>query len=752
MTDPTSIDLEIGGMTCASCANRIERRLQRLPGVTATVNYATEVAHVSLPQGTTVADAIRTVEQTGYTAAVPEPEVEPTTSGPKLVTRLVASAVMGAPVLLVSMAPALQFAGWQWVALALTLPIATWGAWPFHRAAAVNLRHGAATMDTLVSLGVIAAVGWSLWALVVGDAGRIGMRMEMQWFGSHGDELYLEVAAIVTAFLLAGRVIEHRAKRSSQQALRSLARLGAKEASVIRDGVESRIPAAELRVGDRFRVVPGEKVAADGVVVEGASAIDASLLTGESLPVEVRAGSEVVGATINGHGVLLVEATRVGADTELSRIASLLERAQEGKADVQRLADRVSQFFVPTVLVLALLALVGWLVLTGDATAAFTAAVATLIIACPCALGLATPTALLAGTTRGAELGILIRDARVLESSRGITAMLVDKTGTVTEGRMRVEEVVAAAGQEAGEALRIAAAVERASEHPIARAIVDAADAAEAHAAGASAGASAGRPMLRATDVQAAPGAGVVGLVDGLPVQVGKPAWLASDWSVSTPAPLAEAFEAAEAKGATALAVAWDGELRAIIAVRDTVKATSRAAVQRLAALGIDVVMLTGDHERAARAVADEVGIERVIAGVSPAEKVEAVREEQAGGDGSRARRVAMAGDGVNDAAALAVADLGLAMGTGTDAAQQAADITLVHGDLAGAADAIALSRRTLRTIRGNLFWAFGYNAAAIPLAMAGLLNPLIAGAAMALSSVFVVLHSLTLRRFSPRA
>ncbi|WP_072313194.1 heavy metal translocating P-type ATPase [Agrococcus sp. Marseille-P2731] len=741
MTD-TTIDLDIGGMTCASCANRIERKLGKLPGVTATVNYATEVAHVSLPEGMTVADAIRTVEQTGYTAAVPEPEAEPTTTGTSLVTRLVASAAMGLPVLLLSMAPALQFAGWQWVALALTLPIATWGAWPFHRAAALNLRHGAATMDTLVSLGVIAAVGWSLWALLVGDAGRIGMRMEMQWFGSHGDELYLEVAAIVTVFLLGGRVIEHRAKRSSQQALRSLARLGAKEASVIRDGVESRIPAAELVVGDRFRVVPGEKVAADGVVVEGASAIDASLLTGESLPVEVRVGSEVVGATINGHGVLLVEATRVGADTELSRIASLLERAQEGKAEVQRLADRVSQFFVPTVLVLSLLALVGWLVLTGDVTAAFTAAVATLIIACPCALGLATPTALLAGTTRGAELGILIRDARVLETSRGITTMLVDKTGTVTEGRMRVESVVAADGEEAAEALRIAAAVERASEHPIARAIVDAADAAAVGGED---------RALRAADVQAAPGAGVVGVVDGRAVQVGKPAWLAAEWAVAAPARLAEAFEAAEAKGATALAIAWDGEMRAIVAVRDTVKATSRAAVERLDALGIDVVMLTGDHERAARAVAAEVGIRRVLAGVTPAQKVDAVREEQARGDGPRPRRVAMAGDGVNDAAALAAADLGLAMGTGTDAAQQAADITLVHGDLAGAADAIALSRRTLRTIRGNLFWAFGYNAAAIPLAMAGLLNPLIAGAAMALSSVFVVLHSLTLRRFSPR-
>ncbi|WP_405217149.1 heavy metal translocating P-type ATPase [Agrococcus sp. Ld7] len=728
----TTIDLEIGGMTCSSCANRIERKLSKLPGVEASVNYATEVARVTLPDGMTIADAIRTVEQTGYSAAVPEPASsdDHDARGASLKTRLIASAILGTPVLLLSMVPLLQFPGWQWVALALTLPVATWGAWPFHRAAAVNLRHGAATMDTLVSLGVIAALGWSLWAMLFGTAGRIGMHMEMRWFGSHGDELYLEVAAIVTVFLLAGRAIEHHTKRSSQQAMRSLARLGAKEASVIRDGAESRIPVGELVVGDRFRVVPGEKIAADGVVVEGASAIDASLLTGESLPVEVTTGSEVVGATINGHGMLVVEATRVGADTELSRIASLLERAQDGKADVQRIADRVSQFFVPTVLVLALLALVGWLVLTGDVTAAFTAAVATLIIACPCALGLATPTALLAGTTRGAELGILIRDARVLESSRGITTMLVDKTGTVTEGRMSVETVTAATGEDADEALRSAAAVERASEHPIARAIVEAA----------------GETQV-ATDVRAAQGAGVVGVVDGRAVQVGKPAWLAADWSVAMPAELAAAFEAAEAKGATALAIAWDGTMRAVVAVRDSVKPSSRAAVERLAKLGIDVVMLTGDHERAARAVADEVGLQRVIAGVSPAQKVDAVRAEQASG-----AKVAMAGDGVNDAAALAAADLGLAMGTGTDAAQQAADITLVHGDLAGAADAIALSRRTLRTIRGNLFWAFAYNVLAIPLAMAGLLNPLIAGAAMAFSSVFVVLHSLTLRRFRPTA
>ncbi|WP_092667648.1 heavy metal translocating P-type ATPase [Agrococcus carbonis] len=735
-------------MTCSSCAGRIERKLGKLPGVEASVNYATEIAHVTLPQGLTVEDAIRTVEQTGYTAAVPTPAADGDhdAAGRGLVTRLIASAALGVPVAVLSMVPALQFAGWQWMVLALTLPIALWGAWPFHRAAAVNLRHGAATMDTLVSLGVLAALGWSLWALIWGDAGRIGMRMELQLFGGHGDELYLEVAAIVTVFLLAGRVIEHRAKRSSQQALRALARLGAKEASVIRDGVESRIPVGELVVGDRFRVVPGEKIAADGVVVEGASAIDASLLTGESLPIEVTVGSEVTGATINGHGMLVVEATRVGADTELSRIASLLERAQEGKADVQRVADRVSQFFVPAVLVLSALALAGWLLLTGDVVAAFTAAVATLIIACPCALGLATPTALLAGTTRGAQLGILIRDARVLESSRGITTMLVDKTGTVTEGRMRVEAVTAADGEDADAALRIAAAVERASEHPIARAIVEAVEAADASVpAGAPA-----RAAVVAEQVRAAVGAGVTGLVDGLAVQVGKPAWLAADWGVAMPDELTAAFEAAEAKGATALAVAWNGRMRAVVSVRDTVKATSRAAVARLARLGIDVVMLTGDHERAARAVADEVGIDRVVAGVTPAGKVGAVRAEQERTVRGRAAKVAMAGDGVNDAAALAAADLGLAMGTGTDAAQQAADITLVHGDLAGAADAVALSRRTLRTIRVNLFWAFAYNVAAIPLAMAGLLSPLIAGIAMACSSVFVVLHSLTLRGFRP--
>ena len=729
-----TVDLEIGGMTCASCANRIERKLSKMPGVEATVNYATEVARVTLPAGVSVDDAIRTVEQTGYRAALPTPDEVRDEHGTGLKTRLIASAALAVPVGLLSMIPALQFAGWQWVALALTLPVALWGAWPFHRAAAVNLRHGATTMDTLVSLGVLAALGWSLWALILGDAGHIGMRMEMGWLGGHGDELYLEVAALVTVFLLAGRFIESRAKRSNQQALRSLARLGAKEATVIRFGLDERIPVGQLAVGDRFRVVPGEKVAADGVVVEGASVIDASLLTGESLPVEVSPGSEVVGATINGHGMLVVEARRVGADTELERIASLLQRAQEGKADVQRLADRVSQWFVPVVLVLSLAALVGWLLLTGDVAAAFTAAVATLIIACPCALGLATPTALLVGTTRGAELGVLIRDARVLESSRGIQTILVDKTGTVTEGRMRVESVVAAPGEDADEALRIAAAVERASEHPIAKAI----------AAAAPVGAV-------ATDVRAAQGAGVTGVVDGRAVQVGKPGWLESDWGVTLPAELADAFEQSEARGATALAVAWDGGMRAVVEVRDTVKSSSRAAVERLARLGIDVVMLTGDHERAARAVAAEVGIRRVIAGVTPAQKVDAVRAEQERVPGRRTQ-VAMAGDGVNDAAALAAADLGLAMGTGTDAAQQAADITLVHGDLAGAADAIALSRRTLTTIRGNLFWAFAYNVLAIPLAMLGLLSPLIAGAAMAFSSVFVVLHSLTLRWFRPTA
>ncbi|MCR8670705.1 cation-translocating P-type ATPase, partial [Agrococcus sp. HG114] len=475
MAEAQVVDLEIGGMTCASCANRIERKLGKLPGVEASVNYATEVARVTLPAGVTVEDAIRTVEQTGYQAALPSPEAVRDEHGTSLVTRLVASAALAVPVGLLSMIPALQFPGWQWVALALALPVATWGAWPFHRAAAINLRHGAATMDTLVSLGVIAATLWSVWALVFGDAGHIGMRMEMSWFGGHGDELYLEVAALVTVFLLAGRLIESRAKRSNQQAMRALARLGAKEATRITVDGDERIPVGQLAVGDRFRVVPGEKIAADGVVVEGASAIDASLLTGESLPVEVGPGSEVVGATINGHGMLVVEARRVGADTELERVASLLRRAQEGKADVQRLADRVSQWFVPAVLVLALGALVGWLLVTGDVAAAFTAAVATVIIACPCALGLATPTALLVGTTRGAELGVLIRDARVLESSRGITTMLVDKTGTVTEGRMRVEAVVAADGEDADEALRIAAAVERASEHPIARAIAAAA-------------------------------------------------------------------------------------------------------------------------------------------------------------------------------------------------------------------------------------------------------------------------------------
>ncbi|SDH25862.1 heavy metal translocating P-type ATPase [Agrococcus jejuensis] len=720
------VDLEIQGMTCASCAARIERRLGRMPGVEATVNYATEVAHVTLPAGTSAADAIATVEATGYGASLPEPDRERSDS--PLVWRLFVAAVLGTPVVAMGMVPALQVEGWQWLSLVLATPIAVYSAWPFHRAAALALRHGATTMDTLVSLGVTAAYLWSVWALVWGGAGEMGMHMEgLLSTGEHAG-LYLEVVAAVTAFLLAGRLIEHRARRGSVDALRSVARLGAREATRLTDAGEERVPVDALVVGDRIRVVPGEKIAADGVVVEGASTVDASLVTGESMPVEVTSGSAVIGATINGSGVLVVRATAVGGDTELARIARLLEQAQEGKTAVQRIADRISSVFVPVVVALSVLTLVGWIVATGDVQRAFTAAIATLIIACPCALGLATPTALLAGTTTGAELGILIRDARVLEAARRVRVLLADKTGTITAGRMRLEATTVADGEDAERVLRVAAALERGSEHPIAKAIVAAAPDAPA-----------------AASVQAAAGFGIHGVVDDVAAQAGSAAWIADAWAAPLPASLAAALDEAEARGATTVVVAWDGAARGVLAVRDEVRPTSAAAVARLARMGVRVGMVSGDNPRAAHAVAREVGIDDVTAAATPADKVEAVRAAQAGGS------VAMVGDGVNDAAALAAADLGIAMGTGTDAAQHAADVTLVHGDLEAAADAIALSRRTLATIRLNLVWAFAYNTIAIPVAMAGLLTPMLAGLAMALSSVLVVASSLTLRLYRPR-
>jgi len=731
-TTPAPVELAIEGMTCASCANRIERKLNRMPGVSATVNYATETATVSLPDGTAVDDAIATVEQAGYGARRPEPEQPDVDALAPLRRRLVVSTVLAVPVVALSMVPAFQFPWWQWVALVLAAPVATWGAWPFHRAAALNARHGSATMDTLVSLGIVAAGLWSLWALVFGGAGGPDMHMTFAFTAPRGaaPEPYLEVAAAVTVFLLAGRYAEGRAKTRSSAALRALLALGASTARVLRDGREVEVPAASLRVGERFVVRPGERIATDGTVVDGTSAVDTSVMTGESVPVEVGPGTAVTGATVNVGGLLTVEAVRVGADTELARIGTLVTQAQTGKADVQRLADRVSGVFVPVVLGLAALTLVGWLVLTGDVEAALTAAVATLVIACPCALGLATPTALLVGTGRGSQLGILIRGPQVLEATRRIDTVLLDKTGTVTTGTMRVTEVLPAAGEDADSVLRAAAAAESGSEHPIARAVV---------AAGTDRGGSETRPESFASTA----GLGVQALVDGVLVLVGRPVWLRDAWSVAMPGSLSTAATEAETAGRTTVAVAWDGRVRGLVVVEDTVAPGAAEAVRRLHELGLDTMLLTGDAAGVAERVAAEVGIDRVTAGVRPEDKYRIVTELQAAG-----RTVAMVGDGVNDAAALAAADLGIAMGTGTDAAVEAADITLVRADLRAAVDAVRLSRRTLRTIRTNLFWAFAYNVAAIPLAMAGLMNPVIAGAAMALSSVFVLTNSLRLRRF----
>jgi Cu+-exporting ATPase len=733
------IELAISGMTCASCASRIERKLNRLDGVTATVNLATEQATVVCPDDVSAADLVAVVEAAGYgaTPSVPAesaPTPEPSVRVDPHLLRLLVSASLAAPVLVLSMVPAFQFRGWQWLSLILAAPVTLWGGWPFHRAAALNLRHRTATMDTLISLGTLAALTWSLYALFFGDAGTLGMRMPFEWISHRpgGSEIYLEVASAVTVFILAGRYFEARAKRRSGAALRALLELGAKDVAVLRNGVEHRIPVDQLRRGDLFVVRPGEKVATDGVVAEGASAIDASLLTGESVPVEVGPGDEVTGATVNAGGRLVVRATRIGEETKLAQIARLVVAAQTGKAQVQRLADRISAVFVPVVVVLALVTLVGWLLAGAAPTEAFTAAVAVLIIACPCALGLATPTALLVGTGRGAQLGILIKGPEVLESTRRIDTVVLDKTGTVTTGAMSLLEVIPAPGEDAADALRTAAALESASEHPIARAVTDAAAAAN------------GSGLPPVTGFAAHPGLGVSGRIEDRDVLVGRPAFLADTWGgADLPSALETALQTAEAAGRTVLAVGWDGIVRALLVVADTVKPTSAAAVKALRDLGLTPILLTGDNTAAARAVADQVGIEQVIAQVLPAGKVDEIKRLQDGG-----RVVAMVGDGVNDAAALAQADLGLAMGTGTDAAIEAADLTLVRGDLRATADAIRLSRRTLATIKGNLFWALAYNAAAVPLAAAGLLNPLIAGAAMALSSVFVVSNSLRLRRF----
>ncbi len=741
------MELEIGGMTCASCAARVEKKLNRMPGVQASVNYATEKAKVSLPDGLTVADAITTVEKTGYTAAEPappepdrveddepvDPEVE------SLRTRLLVSATLSIPVALMSMVPPLQFDNWQWLALTLASPVVVWGAWPFHRAAWTNLRHGAATMDTLISVGVLAAFGWSLYALFFGEAGMPGMRMSFHLVPERGGgsgEIYLEVAAAVTTFILAGRYFEARAKRRSGAALRALLHMGAKEVAVLRDGREQRIAVDDLRVEEQFVVRPGEKIATDGVVVTGTSAVDASMLTGEPVPVEVGPGDAVTGATVNAGGRLVVRATRVGGDTQLAQMARLVEDAQSGKAPVQRLADRVSAVFVPIVIGLAVWTLGFWLGADAGPELAFTAAVAVLIIACPCALGLATPTALLVGTGRGAQMGIVIKGPEILESTRRVDTIVLDKTGTVTTGAMRVVDVVPADGVDPATLVRVAGALEDASEHPIAAAI-----ATYARAEVESGGPTGDLPPVEG--FASAQGLGVQGMVDGRAVAAGRPGWLAEQWSLPLPDDLDAARSAAESAGRTVVAVGWDGSVAGLVVVSDTVKPTSGTAVAHLVELGLRPVLLTGDNERAARAIAAEVGIEDVIAEVLPADKVAVVRGLQADG-----RVVAMVGDGVNDAAALAQADLGIAMGTGTDVAIEASDITLVRDDLLAAVDAIRLSRRTLGTIKGNLFWAFAYNVAAIPLAVAALLNPLIAGAAMAFSSVFVVSNSLRLRSF----
>jgi P-type Cu+ transporter len=728
----TSVELSIDGMTCASCAHRIEKKLNKLDGVTATVNFATEKARVEYPEDMTPEQLVATVEEAGYQAHLPEEplgdaaEEDPTAS---LRRRLLVSLALTVPVIAMAMVPALQFTNWQWLSLALAAPVVVWGAWPFHRAAWANLRHGSATMDTLISMGTLAALGWSVYALFWGSAGMPGMKHAFELTIARTDgtgNIYLEAAAGVTTFILAGRYFEARAKRRAGAALEALLELGAKDVSVLRNGVEQRIPVERLSVGDEFVVRPGEKIATDGVVVDGHSAVDASMLTGESVPVDVGPDDQVVGATVNVDGRLVVRANRIGSDTQLAQMARLVEDAQNGKAQAQRLADKISGVFVPIVIALSVATLGFWIGTGGSVAAAFTAAVAVLIIACPCALGLATPTALMVGTGRGAQLGILIKGPEVLESTRRIDTIVLDKTGTVTTGTMTLLDVITPSGEQPDEVLRLAGALEDSSEHPIAKAITTGARDKVGDL-----------PSVK--DFKSLEGLGVQGVVDGHTVVVGRRRLL------DLPDELAKAMSQAESEGRTPVAVGWDGRARGVLVVSDAVKPTSAEAVRELRGLGLTPIMLTGDNEAAAHMIARQVGIDEVIAEVLPQDKVDTVKRLQADG-----RVVAMVGDGVNDAAALAQADLGLAMGSGTDVAIEASDLTLVRDDLRAVPDAIRLSRRTLTTIKGNLFWAFAYNVAALPLAAAGLLNPMIAGAAMAFSSVFVVSNSLRLTRFKP--
>ncbi|MEX0159878.1 MULTISPECIES: heavy metal translocating P-type ATPase [unclassified Microbacterium] len=739
----TGVELEIGGMTCASCAMRIEKKLNKLDGVVATVNYATEKAKVTVPDGYDPAALIAEVEKTGYSASIPAPKGSKNDAASagegtadselrSLRNRLIGAIVLTVPVIAMAMIPALQFTYWQWASLALAAPVILWAAWPFHRAAWMNLRHGTATMDTLISLGTSAAFLWSLYALFFGTAGTPGMTHPFEFALAPSDgaaNIYLEVGAGVTMFILAGRYFEKRSKKQAGAALRALLELGAKDVAVLRGGVETKIPVEDLQVGDQFVVRPGEKIATDGVVVSGTSAVDASMLTGEAVPVEVAEGDAVTGATTNVGGRLVVRATRIGSDTQLAQMAQLVEDAQTGKAEVQRLADRISGVFVPIVIVIAVVALGGWLGAGFPVAAAFTAAVAVLVIACPCALGLATPTALLVGTGRGAQMGVLIKGPEVLESTRTVDTVVLDKTGTVTSGKMTLVDVVVEPGTERAELLRLAGALEDASEHPIAQAI----------AKGATQEVGALPTPEDFTNIE---GKGVQGIVDGHAVLVGRDSLLA-EWSQTLSRELASTKARAESEGKTVVAVGWGGQARGILVVADTVKPSSAEAIAQFTAIGLTPILLTGDNDAVARRIAAEVGIDQVIAEVLPKDKVDVVRRLQREG-----KVVAMIGDGVNDAPALAQADLGIAMGTGADVAIEASDITLVRGDLRSAVDAIRLSRKTLGTIKTNLFWAFAYNVAAIPVAALGMLNPMLAGAAMALSSVFVVGNSLRLRGF----